>query len=387
MTPPRAVDDAWGPRARRSGGIDAGRVDTRRLVKQLLATAVTGMGVGAVLGAMLRGFAPLVVGYHRVVDDFDEKARGSIPGMLVSRAMLERHLDRIGRTYRFVSLDDLAAILERGGPVPRDIAAVTFDDGYRDVYEHAVPLLLRKGIPAAVFVVSNIVGTRQLQVHDRLFLLLGRAASRPDQLEMILARRFEEASVPADRRDAINASGGSALAMTRALLETLPFDHLESVMDDLEAAVGPARTRNDQDLWSMDWAMLADMRAKGFAIGSHSCRHTLLANETPDVMRREADASRRRLETALGGPIVHFAYPDGSFNTTAIRAVGMAGYKFAYTACSHLNRERPLLTIPRRILWERSSVDAAGRFAPAILDCQVQGLFARGRDCRQSTHG
>jgi peptidoglycan/xylan/chitin deacetylase (PgdA/CDA1 family) len=383
LIPPRAVDAAWTPSARRarSHGVDA-----RRIVKHALATALSGMRVDAMLGAMFRGAAPLVVGYHRVVEDFDAASRDAMPGMLVSRAMLERHLDRIGRRYRFVSLDDLGEALERGDASTREVATVTFDDGYRDVYENALPLLLRKGIPAAVFVVSDLVGTTRLQVHDQLFLTLRHGLRQPAVLDAVMARRLDAAAVAPAHREIVAAAAGDALALTRALLHALTFDQLQAFIDDLEAEVGPAPGRDDPGLWPMTWEMLTDLRAKGVIVGSHTCRHALLANESPAIAAREAEASRRRLEGALGSPVRHFAYPDGSFNATAVRAVGASGYRFAYTTCSHLDREQPLLTISRRLLWERSSVDSTGRFAPAILDCQAQGFFAGAPGCRQKTH-
>ena len=52
---------------------------------------------------------------------------------------------------------------------------MTFDDGYRDVYEQAFPVLRRKGIPAAVFVVTDLVGRPFWQVHDRLYHLVAKA--------------------------------------------------------------------------------------------------------------------------------------------------------------------------------------------------------------------
>src|SRR5262245_55147977 len=121
--------------------------------------------------------APLVLGYHRVVQD--TAGDGSIPAMLVSTAMLERQLEWVGGRYRYVSLDELSRSLQRGGP-PGPLAAVTFDDGYADVYHHAFPLLRRMGIPAAVFVVTDLVGSARLQTHDRLFLAITRLLARPD---------------------------------------------------------------------------------------------------------------------------------------------------------------------------------------------------------------
>lgn len=386
LIPPPAVDEAWAPAARGAGGVVKGRVDARRFVKHALATALSGMGVDAVLGAIFRGSAPLVVGYHRVVENFESVSRDAMAGMLVSRAMLEQHLDRIGRRYRFVSLDELGEALRRGDPDTREVCAVTFDDGYRDVYENAMPLLLRKGIPAAVFVVSDLIGTTRLQVHDRLFRALRGALGRPAVLDAVVARQLETAAASPAQRERVEAASGDALAMTRALLHALTFDQLQGFLGDLEAEIGPAPGGDDSGLWPMTWGMLADLRAKGFIVGSHTCRHALLAHESPAVVAREAEASRRRIEASIGGRVTHFAYPDGSFNTAAVRAIAQSGYQFAYTTCSHFDRAHPFLTISRRLLWERSSVDSSGRFAPAILDCQAQGFFAGSRGCRQKTH-
>src|SRR5580698_92788 len=117
---------------------------------------------------------PVVLAYHRVVEDFASSLAASNPSMLVSLQMLEKHLDWIGRRYRFVDLDELGARLESGDPSVGSLAALTFDDGYRDFYELALPLLQRKGIPAALFIVTDYVGTSRVPVHDKLYLLLKR---------------------------------------------------------------------------------------------------------------------------------------------------------------------------------------------------------------------
>src|ERR1019366_4751846 len=129
----------------------------------------------------------------------------SIPSMLVSRRMLERHLDWLGRRFRFISLDELGARLEAKDGREDPVAAITFDDGYRDFYDHALPLLKRKGIPAAVFVVTDLVGTRRVQAHDKLYLLLARRyqatramieGSTQAELEEIIRKLEAEAPIP-----------------------------------------------------------------------------------------------------------------------------------------------------------------------------------------------
>src|ERR1051325_10675392 len=142
----------------------------RHLAKIAAASALHWTGAARQLGKDV----PLVLSYHRVVDDYPEPARHSMPPMLISTKMLERQLDWIGQRYLFVTLDELASALQAGKKFSRPIAAVTFDDGYNDVYENGFPLLRRKGIPGAVFVVTDVLSNPDYQNHDRLYLLLQR---------------------------------------------------------------------------------------------------------------------------------------------------------------------------------------------------------------------
>jgi hypothetical protein len=98
---------------------------------------------------------------------------------------------------------------------------------------------------------------------------------------------------------------------------------------------------------------------------------------------QELSESRRLLEENLGVPVRYFAYPDGSFDTAAIESVAKAQYQSAFTTCMHRDRRYPLLTIPRRVMWENTCTDSFGRFSPAILSCQVNGIFDPARRCQR----
>src|SRR2546422_7067121 len=150
----------------------------RRLAKTGIACALHWTGTDKLIGSLSGSRnMPLVLGYHRVVEDYTASAEHYMPGMLIGRRTLERHLDWLGRRYRFLSLDELGARLERGEPFDKPVAAITFDDGYADVYHYAFPMLKRKGIPSAVFVVTDLIGTSLLQSYDKLYKLLARAFS------------------------------------------------------------------------------------------------------------------------------------------------------------------------------------------------------------------
>jgi peptidoglycan/xylan/chitin deacetylase (PgdA/CDA1 family) len=326
----------------------------RRFLKDTLCRGLASAGLDAWLGRVTRSIQwPWVVGYHLVVEN-DADATQVMPGLAISVRTLELHLDWIGRRFRFVSLAELGALAERGAARGKPLAAVTFDDGYRGVYDHAFPMLKRKGIPAAVFVVTDLVGTSRLHSHDSLYLLLRQRLGRPP---------------------------GEAYQETRAMLQSLP----RAEVDRLVRSQGRQRA-DTPSLLPLTWEMLFEMREAGFTIGSHTRTHPILTRLGPSEVLDEASGSRRKLERRLGAHVEHFAYPDGQFDPDVVGAVAEAGYRFAYTTCAHRDAAHSSLTLPRTMLWEQSALDCAGRFSSAILSCQAHGLLALASGCRKN-HG
>src|SRR5215212_5881612 len=84
---------------------------------------------------------PLILGYHRIVGDYASAIRTEMRSMLTSREMFERHIEWIGREFTFVSLEEIAEHASSGRSFKKPVAAITFDDGYQDVYENAFPTL------------------------------------------------------------------------------------------------------------------------------------------------------------------------------------------------------------------------------------------------------
>lgn len=355
----------------------------RRLAKTGIAAAAHWSGATRLPG-MAAGSktAPPILAYHRVVEDFAADARHTVPAMLISHRMLEQHLDWIGRRFRFVSLDELGLQLERGERFSKPVAAITFDDGYRDVYENAFPLLKRKGIPAAVFVVTDLIGTAEVQIHDKLYLLLAGALSAGPSGSRRLVDRLVGLGMRRPALDTIGRAAQSPTVVARALLDGAHQAEIHRVIDVLETEVeieeGALR-----GLGSLTWEMLAEMQSAGMTIGAHTKTHALLTNESQQKVLDETAGSRRALESRLGVTIDHFAYPSGRFDRSVLSAVAASGYRFGYTTCEHRERTRPLLTVPRKVFWQNTCVDAFGRFSGAMMSCQVAGMFDFRTPCRQ----
>jgi peptidoglycan/xylan/chitin deacetylase (PgdA/CDA1 family) len=342
----------------------------RRWAKAAIARALhasgAAAGVAALTGARAR---PLVVGYHRVVEEAQAGLSATLPGMVVSRRMLEQHLDWIGRRWEFVSLDDL----DRAGR-RRPVAAVTFDDGYSDVYHNALPLLRRKGIPAAVFVVTDLVGTPCLPLYDELYLSVADAYARGPEGSRSVDHLLVGLNGAVGRGEGRAALDRGPFAVTTLLLDRLAQAQVRQALDELQSAGSRAPTFLPE-LRPLGWEMLAAMRDAGFVVGSHTRSHALLTHESPERVYDELAGSRTALERRLQVPVRHFAYPDGRWNAAVVAAVAAAGYHHAYTVCTHREPARPRLTVPRRMLWEGSCLDAGGGFSGAVLGCHACGVF------------
>src|SRR6202011_1935287 len=99
--------------------------------------------------------AGLILCYHNVVATRD---CGDALGLHQARKRFERQIGWLVAHYDVVPLHELVDRLTRGASL-RSLAAVTFDDGYTGVFEHAIPILDALGIPATVFLVADAAGS------------------------------------------------------------------------------------------------------------------------------------------------------------------------------------------------------------------------------------
>jgi peptidoglycan/xylan/chitin deacetylase (PgdA/CDA1 family) len=179
----------------------------------------------------------------------------------------------------------------------------------------------------------------------------------------------------------IELVAGTPHAALVLLLRSLSRADIERVLDTLDDRVGVEA--QPAGMLPLTWDMLARMQRAGMVIGSHTKTHAWLTRERPADAFDELRGSREVIERRLGTRVEHFAYPDGRFDRALPHAVAAAGYRFAYTTCTHRHPAHRLLTLPRRMLWENSCLDSRGRFSPAIMSCQMHGIFDLVNGCDQ----
>ena len=267
----------------------------------------------------------VVLCYHRVA------VPGSDPhGLSVHPDRFADQLSTLLRVADAVPVADAA----RPSRMRRRVA-VTFDDGYHDSLDTALPLLADAGVPSTFFITTGTLDHAEFW-WDRLARLLLHPAASGHLLEFELAKRplWLDARSPAGRRRAHWALWHR--------LRLRPFEEIQEVLDDLEALLGgqaPAPTA--RPLTTEELRELASAAHVG--IGAHSVTHPSLAGLAPQEREREVAGSREHLESLLATPVRFFAYPYGGASDVddhTAACAARAGFAGAFTTMAGTLRPR-----------------------------------------------
>jgi len=276
------------------------------------------------------------VGYHYVAAEVPAEPRAIFP---VSVEALRAQLELLGRSWEFVSRDELLAAAAGEATLPERGCAVTFDDGLRCQAELALPLLERLGIPAIFFVPGKpLAEGRVLHVHK-----VHALRERVDDAELLELVGTED--VPEDvAREHYRYDAPQAARVKYLLNMALPADERERVVGAAFAEVFP-----DEAAFAAELYMSRDqIRGLASSVGAHSYAHEPLALLPPDELDRDLERCTTLLEEITGVRPRAFSYPHGTASTVDVctaRRLAAAGYRVAFTMERALNRSlnEPLL--------------------------------------------
>ena len=310
-----------------------------------------------------------ILGYHAVVENIARSVeQGMMASQLISKGVFEKEMEHIALQFNFLSIDQAVDFIEGKLKLQRDSVVVTFDDGYQGIYDHAYPILKKNGIPAALYLCSEYVGTPCLFYHDRLFYLVRKMMLGGLSMAPILL----ESGLPPEAAP----NGDSPLAVTRSLLDKLPPDRLDRVIDALHKKLNVDEEEFPSEAKTLSWEAARDMSEHGMTIGSHTASHCLLSAAEPRHALEELRISKAQLESRLGNKVLHLAYPDGRYNPFVVEAARACGYRSACTTHDFINKIgcNPYL-LGRQLFWENSNWGLISRSSKAMVASQIKGLF------------
>jgi peptidoglycan/xylan/chitin deacetylase (PgdA/CDA1 family) len=262
--------------------------------------------------ALTRPGRYLVLTYHRVNDDGHQFFEGT------PLALFRAQLESLRRHFAVLPLTELAS-RARSGRIPKNAVALTFDDGYRDNYTHAFPVLTELGLPATIFLTTDAVDHDRMIWHDRVFDAFQRAGAQE--------LRFNGSVHPFSTRAERDVALASVLAKLRSSSPEARDRLIEGLLAELEvdSAGAPGWEK-------LRWEDVRDMARHGISFGAHSLDHPILSRVSAEEQRRQIRESKRRIETELGCEVTAFAYPNGDagdFDASTEKIVAEEGFTLA----------------------------------------------------------
>ena len=285
--------------------------------------------------------------YHRVNDDHDPFF-AAVP---VSQFLGQ--MEYLARHFHFVSLDQVASG-ELRCEGKRSCVAITFDDGYRDNFVHALPILRRMKIPATIFLTTGYVESGNLPWYDQVRLAFKLTVQSRFSLQAMggpsLSLESEEL-----RHQAMQA----ALAWLRTTHDVNRLRWLPELFRELRVPSEPTLPAT-----MLSWNEIRQMSKEGISFGAHTVTHPVLGGLQVSQLEDEILGSKKTIENRLQIPVRHFAYPFGKpadFGRDAKRIVQAAGFQTAVT------------TIPGNNGPEQDPLELK-RFSPDERDLGLFGL-------------
>ena len=290
--------------------------------------------------------------YHRVFHSPDPLSPGE-----PTASRFDWQMAVLRRYFTPLALSEAAARLENG-TLPERAVSVTFDDGYADNFNVALPILRKWEIPATFFIATGFLDGGRMW-NDTVIEAVRAAKGEPLDLGE-LGMEMHAISTDNGRRSTLHA------LLSR--LKYLPPGERQEKVLSLAKVVGEALP----DDLMMTSSQVRLMHLAGMEIGAHTVNHPILTRLSPQEVEKEILQSRVRLEDMLGKKVTSFAYPNGrpgvDYDRTHVEAVRKAGFEVSVSTswgCAHRNDD--LLQLPRIATWDQTPVMFSARIIKSYI--------------------
>jgi peptidoglycan/xylan/chitin deacetylase (PgdA/CDA1 family) len=261
-------------------------------------------------------------------------------------------------------------LLEGGTPLPHRSAIITFDDGWRDNYQYAWPILNKLAIPATIYLTVGLIETGDMVWFNKAIMIF--KSGKPDSNRILnVVRSICKDPPPPDEfpRDIVGFVD---------MLKPYHIKLIREVVDRLftESCLTERDDQNHRNV--MNWSEISEMRLAGIEFGSHGMSHGILPLLTGEEIRWELRESKRLMEKNLGVSIDTFAYPNGDFDAAIATQVKEAGYRCGLATETNFKRaDDDLFALPRIGIHTGASIGPKGNFSKSIFMLRISGIQTR----------
>ena len=306
-------------------------------VKTVLSVIIFYSGIAFFLSLFLRKGASILL-YHSV------GSTGVFQDNVVREKVFREQIAFLRKKYMVVPLTEIMDHLQFGKRIPSTWVAITFDDGYRDNVETALPILKEEGMMATFYPTVEVVENGEPFFYDMIHAIVQKSVKPEINVKIKGWEKTFPLRNAQDKEDAI----------LRIVLE-IRKERPEKRQEFVESLRGVCAVEgNIKDTLKgiyMTKSHVIELEKNGMEVGSHTLTHPNLPTLTEDELRQEIEKSKRWLETVLRKSVKGFSYPFGkrhNFNDQVLSNVRKAGYAYAVsTEYGKVHENTDLYELPR----------------------------------------
>ena len=262
----------------------------------------------------------------------------------------------IGRNFNVLPFGRAVSLL-KSGSLPKAAACITFDDGYKDNFSVALPILQRHGLSATFFIATSFLGGGRMWNDDIIEAIRLLPNETVDLKEFGLDQH--DLTTPTNRVNAIGTILGK--------LKYQPHGQREATARKISRHAGV----DDRSELMMSADDVRAMRAAGMELGGHTHSHPILTSLTDDDAYSEITCGKIELETILAEPVKVFAYQNRNtqldLSSQHIEMLRQAGFIAAATTQQAIATvQTDPFMMPRFTPWDRTPARFGIRCALAL---------------------
>ena len=187
---------------------------------------------------------------------------------------------------------------------------ITFDDGFKDVYQYAFPIFKKYNIPVTIYLTTDFPDGEA----NIWWLMLEKIVKENTSIEF-----GGKHYACATEIEKINTY--EALIKDIYLQEKTPIEVMSDCLQKYAVDIASSSEA------SLSWDELREMLDSGLlTIGSHSVTHPMLTKIELDKVEQELLKSKQRIEEQLGVVVEHFSYPHSAYSEQMFDLVKQSGY-------------------------------------------------------------
>lgn len=304
----------------------------RRSVRVALAHGLYFTGLLSLFASIRLRRKAVVLMYHRVLTDEEYSRNFCMGGIAVKTRTFEKQMKFLKENFRILSPEEFLPRLQGRIPFETKCCLVTFDDGWKDNFINAFPILKENKIPGLIFLSTGFIGSNRRFWQEHLIATLSALRLEKCDPSKKLDKRCSEGEKERIRKilGCDENAFREEISLFVASQKKKKITQIEEMITLLDQGLDPSDGKEAEETVFLNWQEIGMMDKGGVRFGSHGVSHQILPLLETKEIEKEVSESEAVIESRLGNKIWAFSYPNGDYNEKVLSAVNNHGYKIAF---------------------------------------------------------